>query len=247
MSLKEYRESQTEQERIRELFGLVKSGRLALDIGARDGYISIMLADYFSKVTALDLEKPIINHPSIECIQGNVCSLPFPDSTFDLVLCTEVLEHIPAALLLQACNEITRVAKRDVIIGVPYKQDTRLGRTTCYTCGGKNPPWGHVNTFDEEKIDMIFSRLNTKQISFVGTSSSRTNFLSELLMNFAGNPYGTYSQEECCIHCGSKLKPPPERKLIQKIATRIAVTLNRAQSKFITAQPNWVHVLLSRD
>ncbi len=247
MSLKEYRESQAEQERIHQLFGLVRAGGVALDIGARDGYISIMLADYFSKVTALDLEKPIINHPSIECIKGNVCSLPFPDSMFDLVLCTEVLEHIPTGLLLQACNEITRVAKRDVIIGVPYKQDTRLGRTTCYTCGGENPPWGHVNTFDEEKINIIFQDLNTKQISFVGTTYSRTNFLSAFLMNFSGNPYGTYSQEESCIHCNSKLKPPPERKLIQKIATRIAVTLNHTQSKFIMPQPNWVHVLLSKD
>ena len=40
----------------------------ALDIGARDGYFSLLLADRFAKVTALDLTEPDIQHPKICCV-----------------------------------------------------------------------------------------------------------------------------------------------------------------------------------
>lgn len=246
MDLKEYREGNAEQERIQDLLSLVKSGQSALDIGARDGYLSIKLTDFFSTVTALDLEKPKIDHPSIECTQGNVCSLSFSNDSFDLVLCTEVLEHIPTRFLPQACTEISRVAKRNVIIGVPYRQDTRVGRTTCYTCGEKNPPWGHVNVFDEARLNALFPELSIEQFSFVGENHSRTNSLSALLMDMAGNPYGTYSQEESCVNCGSKLTRPPERTVLQRVATRSAFLLNHIQSYFVVSRPNWIHVSLTK-
>ena len=40
-------------------------------------------------------------------------------------------------------------------------------------------------------------------------------------MDLASNPYGIYSQEEPCIHCGAKLKPPPQRNLFQKVVTKL--------------------------
>ena len=36
---------------------------------------------------------------------------------FDVVLCVEVLEHIPGKGLEQACRELSRVAKSHVVIG----------------------------------------------------------------------------------------------------------------------------------
>jgi hypothetical protein len=108
------------------------------------------------------------------------------------------LEHIPN--VVQACREIERVAGHEVIIGVPYKQDTRLGRTTCRSCGGKNPPWGHVNPFDERRLARLFPGLSIKASSFVGSVRSETNPVSTMLMDMAGNPWGTYEQDEPCIY-----------------------------------------------
>jgi hypothetical protein len=70
--------------------------------------------------------------------------LGFADDFFDFVLCAEVLEHIPTASLSRACSELGRVSKHYVLIGVPYRQDIRVGRTTCWSCRKKNPPWGHI-------------------------------------------------------------------------------------------------------
>jgi 2-polyprenyl-3-methyl-5-hydroxy-6-metoxy-1,4-benzoquinol methylase len=94
------RTSDLERARTRDLFDLIpKQGKIALDIGARDGYFSILLAERFDRVVALDLEKPDIDHPRIESVKGDACQLDFGDSTFDLVVCAEVLEHIPTDLL----------------------------------------------------------------------------------------------------------------------------------------------------
>ncbi|MDD5723414.1 MAG: class I SAM-dependent methyltransferase [Syntrophales bacterium] len=236
--------SEREEERIRSLLSLIP-GRSpsVLDIGAREGYISVQLTDHFDSVTALDLEKPNIVNDNVTCVQGDVTNLQFPDKSFHTVFCSEVLEHIPQDLLHKACNEIQRVAQKHIIIGVPYRQDIRVGRTTCYTCGMKNPPWGHVNTFDETKITSLFSEVSCEKIRFHGDNTEHTNFLSALLTDLAGNPYGDYSQLENCIYCGNSLKPPPERNLLQKVCTRLAFYINGIQSYFVRHHPVWINIL----
>ena len=243
MNLAEYRASPREKARLGDLEGLIPKGYASLlDIGARDGYMSIALVDYFHQVIALDLERPVIEHEKVITMKGDLCSLNLPDNAFDVVLCAEVLEHIPKVMLQTACSELARVTKHYLIIGVPYKQDLRAGRTTCQTCGQKNPPWGHVNQFDETVLKNLFNTLECEKLSFVGSNRDRTNILSTILMDWAGNPYGTYQQEELCVFCESSLGAPPERNLFQKICTRIALNLNKIQAKFAPTRPNWIHI-----
>ncbi len=224
-----------------------KKGKTALDVGARDGYLSVALTNYFDSVTALDLEKPSVIHRKVLPLKGDITSLEFRDNSFDLVLCSEVLEHISPSLVGQACFELGRVTKEFLIIGVPYKQDLRVGRVTCYTCGQANPRWGHVNTFNEQSLKELFLPMRSEKISFVGESKSVTNFLSVRLMDLAGNPYGNYSQEEGCIYCGAKLCELPQRNFSQKIYTRLAHYVNEIQQWFHSPHPNWVHILFRKD
>jgi len=149
-------------------------------------------------------------------------------------------------LLQKACDEIQRVAQEHIIIGVPNRQDIRVGRTTCYTCGKKNPPWGHVNIFDKKKVLSLFSGASCEQIRFHGEETEYTNFLSAFLMDLAGNPYGDYSQLEPCIYCGNRLKPPPERTLFQKGCTRVAFYIQRLQSPFVRRHPTWINILFKK-
>ncbi|WP_084019698.1 class I SAM-dependent methyltransferase [Dechloromonas agitata] len=245
--LTEYRASPAEQHRIADLFLLIpSSGTNAIDIGARDCYLAQKLAERFEKVVALDLESPDVQHPGIEPIAGNVVSLPFGDSHFDAVLCAEVLEHIPEDLLVKACSEISRVAKDKVVIGVPYRQDLRCGRTTCQNCGKSNPPWGHVNSFDENRLKALFGTLVLERVSFVGASKDSTNWLSAALLDYAGNPFGTWEQEEPCVYCGASIGEPGERSMSQRLATRLAFILNKLQSRFVKPRGNWIHVLFSK-
>lgn len=248
MDLSQYRASDSELMRTADLMRLTPAeGTLALDVGARDGFFSLLLAERFRKVIALDLEAPVIHHPRVECAQGDITDLHFADNSFDFVFCAEVLEHIPPANLERACSELVRVSSGTLVIGVPYLQDTRVGRTTCRACWRPNPPWGHVNQFTQERLESLFPRTVTCEISLVGRNAEATNVISTLLMDFAGNPYGTYEQEESCIHCGHQLtRPVDERSALQRLATRIAFLLNDLQRPLTRAHGNWIHLLLRK-
>ena len=250
MDLTQYRDGDIERKRTEDLVRLFRVNsnisQNALDVGARDGHFSRLLEECFRDVTALDLEKPSISHKNIFCVQGDITSLDFNDNSFDLVFCAEVLEHIPSHLLEKACFELSRVCKEFLLIGVPYKQDIRVGRTTCYSCGKKNPPWGHVNNFDRRRLTDLFPSLNAVEVSFIGETDVRTNIVSTFLMDLAGNPYGTYTQEEACIRCGKKLKSPPEGNLLQKISARVGSYLASIQKPILKAHPNWIHVLFKK-
>lgn len=244
MDLPRYRNSPSEKNRIADLMGLLPKGkRTVLDIGARDGFLAVELTRHFASVTALDLETPEIRNERVACVAGDATDLQFDDASFDLVFCAEVLEHIPPPGLEKACSEISRTASEYILIGVPYRQDLRVGRTTCYTCGKKNPPWGHVNRFDESRLERLFPGWEVAKTSYVGETDAATNAVSCLLMDFAGNPYGTYVQEETCVHCGAKLKNPPQRNFLQKLLTKAAFWIDRFLRIVPRRHANWIHIL----
>ncbi|HKC86838.1 MAG TPA: hypothetical protein VKG02_12725, partial [Blastocatellia bacterium] len=65
-------------------------------------------------------------------------------------------------------------------------------------------------------------------------------------MDVAGNPWGTYDQEEVCVHCGQEIGKPAERNLAQKLCSRLAFPLNAAQARFISARPDWIHMVFKK-
>lgn len=246
-TLKNNLDSEREQKRLESLFSMLPAqAESVIDIGAREGYISLQLAKRYDAVTALDLTRPRIENPFVTCVAGDVTRLDFPDGSFDLALCAEVLEHIPPAGLPKACAEIARVTRRHAFIGVPYRQDTRLGRTVCAACKGKNPPWGHVNVFDEKRLHGLFPGMRPERTALVGGTRERTSALAALLMDLAGNPYGTYEQEEACVHCGAKLSRPEGRNLARRAAGWAGHRLNRLQARLAAPRPIWIHILFSK-
>jgi ubiquinone/menaquinone biosynthesis C-methylase UbiE len=247
MNIDKYNKSFREQERIKNLIEIMPRGfSTLLDIGARNGYISSLLTSYFKTVTALDLKKPELDQEGIICVKGDVTNLEFPDNWFDVILCCEVLEHIAPKLLSEACKELIRVSKHLIVIGVPYKQDIRLGRTTCLSCKRINPPWGHLNSFDEKKLRKLFKPLTLRSISFVGEEKAKTNVISTYLMDLVGNPWGTYNQEEPCVHCDKKLIQPSARDFLQKICSKIAFMLNSIEAHLVPPNPIWVHMVFEK-
>jgi SAM-dependent methyltransferase len=74
----------------------------------------------------LDLRPASLAEIDAPCrVCASVLSLPFADGAFDAVTCLEVLEHLddPAA----AVRELARVARRAIVISVPYEPYFRIG------------------------------------------------------------------------------------------------------------------------
>jgi len=252
LNLQTYHESDAEQARTADLLRLLPRGRSSiLDIGARDGHFSRLLTDYFETVTALDLTQPLWEFPRVFPVAGDVTRLQFADESFDCVFCAEVLEHILE--LEKACAEIRRVAKHEIVIGVPHNQDTRVCRNTCRSCGRPNPAWGHVNSFfNQKRLAALFPGLKVVATSLVGPKRAATNPVSTWLMDLAGNPWGDYDQEEPCLYCGAPLSRPTQRSLWSRASSKMAVKLNSIQEALTKWLPGdqpggaWIHMVFSK-
>ena len=83
-------------------------------------------------------------------INGNGLTLPFADNSFDLVVCSEVLEHIDDYLGI--VREIKRVVKNDgqLIISVPRQWPERL----CWAFSEQysREPGGHIRIFNDRHL-----------------------------------------------------------------------------------------------
>jgi SAM-dependent methyltransferase len=244
--LQKYRASELEQARTEDLLRVLPKGlNTVLDIGAREGFFSKILMRHFTSVTALDLEKPAFDFPGVVTVAGDVTKLDFPDNAFDCIFCTEVLEHIPD--LGKACREIIRVARHEIVIGVPFMQDIRIGRTTCGRCGRVSPPWGHVNSFDERRLLELFADCKLISKSFVGTTKEASNPLSTALMDMAGNPWGAYDEDIHCLYCGASLcAPKAGRTLGSRICSALAHRVNQVQALWTRPHGNWIHMVFSK-
>ena len=102
-------------------------GTTVLEAGCGRGYLAGRMARTH-EVTATDIvldEGALARHPDVEFIAANVEDLPFPDRSFDTVVCTHTLEHVQN--LQQAIGELRRIARERVIIVVPRQRPYKYG------------------------------------------------------------------------------------------------------------------------
>ncbi len=104
-------------------FGLPADARI-LDIGTSTGTNLRMLRDLgFSRYEGLDMSDEAVRWCADKgygkVTRGDACALPFPDASFDLVLATDIIEHVDDDVL--ALGEIRRVLKPGgrVLVTVP--------------------------------------------------------------------------------------------------------------------------------
>jgi SAM-dependent methyltransferase len=111
------------------LFAMRPSDRF-LDVGCGEGYYTIPLARQAGLTVGADLSQSILrvfgslkNFPAdrVRLVNGDVERLPFPDGSFDKILCSHVLEHVLDDRAVLA--EIHRLLKDDgrAILAVPLK------------------------------------------------------------------------------------------------------------------------------
>lgn len=104
----------------------VKQGMRVLDAGCGEGVLSVLMAEKGAIVTGCDLSEPNVLQSrryahekgvSVEFLVGDAESLPFSDYSFDLVVSSHVLEHLPD--FDKGLSEIMRVTKKRAIIAIP--------------------------------------------------------------------------------------------------------------------------------
>ena len=129
-----------------------------LDVGCGEGFMLKLIHENHpkSKLIGCDLspkaiEKAKIILPNFDFYVSDGYCIDFPDKTFDVVVCTEVLEHVyePAKMLA----EIKRLSQRYVLLTVPHEPFFRLGNLISgkyLSTLGNHPE--HVKQFGKSKF-----------------------------------------------------------------------------------------------
>ena len=121
-----------------------------LDAGCGEGFVAEALAERLPGValTGVDVSAEAIDyarrHGSGRVRYGiaSLEALPFETGAFDVVVCTEVLEHLPAPD--RALAELRRVARTAVVVTVPFEPVFR-SLLAVGMAMGLSPDPGHVN------------------------------------------------------------------------------------------------------
>lgn len=97
-----------------------------LDVGCGEGFtldklkrmqIGRCLEGIDFSSDSLEIAKKIF--PDLRFAEGNIYNLPYEDRSFDLVICTEVLEHLENPKM--ALREMKRVSKDYLLVSVPHE------------------------------------------------------------------------------------------------------------------------------
>lgn len=93
-----------------------------LDVGSSTGIIDNYLSRAFADVTGLDIDTSAVEHAikvyaneHLHFCTGDAMSIDFPDNSFDVVICSQIYEHVADARKMT--DEIYRVLKPE---GVCY-------------------------------------------------------------------------------------------------------------------------------
>jgi ubiquinone/menaquinone biosynthesis C-methylase UbiE len=97
-----------------------------LEVGCGDGSFTRSLAEHSSRVTAVDISASQIErnaraHPEITFVQHDLAQpLPFPKDAFDVIWCSEVLEHLfDPGFALHEMHRVLSPGGR-LLVTVPY-------------------------------------------------------------------------------------------------------------------------------
>ena len=97
-------------------------GGTVLEAGCGRGYLAQRLTEVADKVTDCDivLGDALPTHDRIAYEEASVEALPYPDNSFDTVVCTHTLEHVQR--IGAALSELRRVARQRIVVVVPQER-----------------------------------------------------------------------------------------------------------------------------
>jgi ubiquinone/menaquinone biosynthesis C-methylase UbiE len=102
------------------LESVLKPNELVLDAGSGSGELSRYSRKLGGKVVSLDISKSYLNRvrgfvDNLVCASSD--ALPFRSQTFDVVISSDVVEHVPAYDMV--LSEIYRVSKKTTVLTTP--------------------------------------------------------------------------------------------------------------------------------
>jgi SAM-dependent methyltransferase len=149
-----------------------------VDVGAGTGeYLEHMRSAGAAKVVAVDLSFAYcarLSRVSSLVSQSSGVALSLKSGSADIVLCSEVIEHVPPSEARSVIAELCRVATRAVIVTTPNRRAAirRLGRLVApHAVDALDLEVGHINLMTASELEVLIGipgwRLHTVQVAHI--------------------------------------------------------------------------------
>jgi len=181
-----------DEKRVREYIvsKFPRNANSILDVGCGKGWVAKEFLPKGKKVFSLDISvtnPAIINklHSSKNHygITADSFHLPFDDQSVDCIIASEIIEHVidPAGFV----KELFRVVKKggSLIITTPYKE--KIIYYLCVHCNQKTPANAHLHSFDEIKLENLYSEKDLESFKYeTFGNKALINLRTYLLLQF---------------------------------------------------------------
>jgi SAM-dependent methyltransferase len=190
-----------------------------LDLGAGRGRIADALQERGHCVVALDFSLVGLQQCDTLKVQSSVAQLPFRASTYDLVICSEVLEHLTPELRTATLREMDRVSRRYMLITVPHNEDLRVMQVKCNHCQSVFHAHGHLTSFT---LPSLADLLPYWPVKLLTSGHRERSWLAPLLV-LRHRVLGCYAWDTLliCPTCHSSALQPPHRSFAVKILDKL--------------------------
>lgn len=109
------------------------------------------------------------NFKGVKLFDGE--KLPFSDNEFDLITCTECIEHVLDMHMSTFLSELYRVQKKDgvILITTPNEENIQKSQICCPNCNTVYHPQGHVRSFSSYTLTDLMEKYRYKTVLCGGT------------------------------------------------------------------------------
>lgn len=146
------------QMRIERTAALIPAGVSSLaDIGCGNGVFVNYLKEHKPELElmAVDRSQTALKYVNTPKMSGDVADIPLQDNSFDCVTCLEVVEHLPIGVYEKAFSELARIAKKYIIISVPYMENLEERHNQCPSCKTIFNHDLHLRSFGDETMKQL--------------------------------------------------------------------------------------------
>lgn len=173
-----------------------------LDVGCGNGALSNFLDDKYD-ILGIDQSTEALKFFKNRKLIGSISSMTFEDKSFDLVICSDVLEHLDGDNFQLTVEELARVSKKYLLVISPNDEDLRENLALCRNCGKEFHINSHLRSLSFKKIKSLFDR--KFHLSFFTFFGDRWDYNHPLVTKWA-HRRGEYIYYEfaVCPSCGKK-------------------------------------------
>ena len=142
--------------------------RTLLDVGAGTGVVTDTAAALGYDAMGVDTDEVAMANMSSPHQVASIADLPFADRSFDVVVTSEVWEHLPVEVFARAREEVARVATSTVIVTVPNSESLESASTRCSECGCVYSIHGHVRSISKRDLPTLLPGMTMIRSSQMG-------------------------------------------------------------------------------